>query len=273
MVNNTMLKFITHRPLWINIITAIVLAIALFAIFILSLNLLTHHGRARTVPLVVGKTYDEGAQILSKGGFETVIQDSIYVDTLPPLTIIKQVPESDAVVKVNRTVYLTINRALPPMIDMPNLLGFSFRNAEMTLENMGLRRGDTMYKADFARNSVLEQLYKGEPIKPGTKIQMGSTIDLLLGSGVGETVFNVPELVGMTYGNAKARVEANGINLLVLSAPGVSDSFNAFIIRQEPKRFNEEGQALKIRSGQVISVILGIEKPVTDTVQNNPVDQ
>jgi beta-lactam-binding protein with PASTA domain len=177
------------------------------------------------------------------------------------------------VVKVNRTVYLTLNRAMPPMVDMPNLLGFSFRNAEMTLENMGLRVGDTSFKSDFAKNSVLEQSYKGQPIKPGTKIQMGSAIDLVLSSGVGETVFNVPDLVGMTYGNARARVEANGINLLVLAAPGVTDSFNAYIIRQEPKRYNEEGQPLKIRTGQVISVILGSEKPTNDTLSVDQLPQ
>ena len=107
-----MLKFITHRPLWLNLITAVVLAVALFALFILSLNLLTHHGRSRPVPQVVGKTFAEAEKILDKEGFDIVIQDSVYIDSLPPLAIIKQVPESDAVVKVNRTVYLTLNRWL-----------------------------------------------------------------------------------------------------------------------------------------------------------------
>ena len=268
-----MFKFITHRPLWVNIVTAIVLSIAVFAVFMLSLDFLTHHGRSRTVPQVVGKTYAEAEKILNEKGFEIVIQDSLYIDSLPPLAVIKQVPESDAVVKVNRTVYLTLNRAAPPMVDMPNLLGFSFRNAEMTLENMGLRVGDTSFKADFAKNSVLEQSYKGEPIKPGTKIRMGTAIDLVLSSGVGEIVFNVPQIEGMTYGNAKARVEANGINLMILDAPGVTDTLNAYIIRQEPKRFNEDGQPLKIRTGQVISVVLGPEKPVIDTVSNNQLPQ
>jgi len=268
-----MLKYITHRPLWVNILIALLLAVALFVIFILSLNFLTHHGRSRTVPLVVGKTYAEAKKILDKEGFEIVIQDSLYIDTLPPLAVIKQVPESDAVVKVNRTVYLTLNRAFPPMIDMPNLLGFSFRNAQMTLDNMGLKVGDTIYKSDFAKNSVLEQLYKGEILKPGTKIKMGSTISLVLGSGVGENVFNVPDLVGMTYGNAKARVEPNGINLLVINSPGITDSLTAFVIWQDPKRYNEEGEPLRIRSGQFISIKLGVDKPVADSVVNNQLPQ
>ena len=32
---------------------------------------------------------------LKKAGFEVAIQDSIYVDTLQPLTVIKQIPDAD----------------------------------------------------------------------------------------------------------------------------------------------------------------------------------
>src|SRR6266496_3030151 len=258
-----MLKYITHRPLWVNIVTAIVLGFAVFVLFILSLNFLTHHGRSRTVPLVVGKTFAEAKNILDKEGFDIVIQDSLYIDTLPPLAIIKQVPESDAVVKVNRTVYLTLNRSKPPMIDMLNLIGYSFRNAEMNLSNAGLKVGDTTYRADFAKNSVLDQLYSGDHIAPGTKIRMGSSVALVLGTGVGETQFAVPNLIGWTYSEAKARVEPKGINLLVLSANGVTDTLNAYIVDQQPKRYNEEGQLLKIRTGQFINIKLAVEKPTT----------
>jgi beta-lactam-binding protein with PASTA domain len=270
-------KFITHRPLWINFITAAVLAVVLFIAFILSLNFLTHHGRSSTVPMVVGRTFPEAKNILDKGGFDIVIQDSVYVDTLPPMSIIKQVPESDAVVKVNRTVYLTVNRSVPPMIDMPNLIGYSFRNAEMNLLSAGLRRGDTTYKADFAKNSVLQQLYNGQPIAAGTKIQMGSTISLVLGTGVGETQFNVPNLVGWTFGDAKTKLEENGLNILVVQAdPMTKDTLSEYIYRQDPPRFNEEGAPMRIRTGQLISVWLSSSKPVTNdstTATNNPIIQ
>jgi beta-lactam-binding protein with PASTA domain len=265
------LKFITRRSLWLNLLTAAVLAVAVFAAFILSLNFLTHHGRSRSVPQVVGKTFAEAAKILDKEGFDIVIQDSVYIDSLPPRAIIKQVPESDAVVKVNRTVYLTVNRSVAPMIDMPNLIGFSYRNAIMNLSSIGLS-ADTTYKSDFAKNSVLEQLYKDDPIAPGTKIRMGSRVTLVLGTGVGEMFYSVPNLVGRTYGEAKSVLEANGVNLFVLSAQAVTDTLNSFIIDQEPKRYNEEGEPLRIRSGQFISVKLSMEKPVIadSTISNQP---
>ncbi|HET9429969.1 MAG TPA: PASTA domain-containing protein, partial [Chitinophagaceae bacterium] len=160
-----MLKFITSQPLWLNILAGIILAIGIFSVFVFSLNWLTHHDRSKTVPSVKGKTFDEAVDLSSRAGFEIEIQDSIYTDTAKPHIVIKQFPEPDEVVKVNRTVFLTINRAVPPMVEMPNLVGFSFRNAEMTLKNAGLRFGDSTFRPDFAKNAVLEQLYKGEQIK------------------------------------------------------------------------------------------------------------
>ncbi|MES1218895.1 MAG: PASTA domain-containing protein, partial [Bacteroidota bacterium] len=124
-----MFKFITHRPLWLNILAGVLLVIGIFAIFIVSLNFLTHHGQSRTVPSVTGKNFEEARKLLRNSGFDIEIQDSLYIDTLPPLAVVKQVPEADEVVKENRTVYLTINRSVPPVIEMPNLIGYSLRNA------------------------------------------------------------------------------------------------------------------------------------------------
>ena len=54
-----MFKFITRRPLWVNILAGIILALGIFALFILSLNWLTGHGKSSTVPSVTGKKYED----------------------------------------------------------------------------------------------------------------------------------------------------------------------------------------------------------------------
>lgn len=261
-----MFKFITQRPLWLNLLTGLLLALAIFLIFIFSLNWITHHNESKTVPSVVGKSFDEAESILEKAGFEVEIQDSIYVDTVKPLKVLKQVPESDEVVKINRTVYLTINRAVPPMIEMPNLAGFSFRSAQMELLNLGLRLGDTTYRADFARNTVLEQRYKGEIIAPGTKLRMGSTISFVLGTGVGNEKFIVPVLIGMTYCEAKAKLEAAGLVIGAPVAPGITDTCHAYIFRQNPEKYDDEKKLQYIHTGQTIDVWLQTEKPTTDSL-------
>lgn len=268
-----MFKFITHRPLWLNMLAGVLIAVAVLFIFIFSLNWITHHDESKTVPSVAGKTFEEAEKILESAGFEVEIQDSIYVDTVKPLLVLRQVPEADEIVKVNRTVYLTINRAVPPSVEMPNLVGFSFRSAEMELKNMGLRVGDTIYESNFAKNAVLRQLYKGNIISPGTKIRMGSTISFVLGSGVGSEKFVVPNLVGMTYCDAKALIESNGLMMGAVIATDIADTCSAYIYRQSPERYDEEKKFRYIRTGQLMDVWLQAEKPVTDSLDVTSPDQ
>ena len=261
-----MFNYITNRPLWVNILVGIGIVIAVFVVFVFSLNKITHHGESKSVPSITGKRLSEIQPLLEREGFDLVIQDSVYYDSLPPTMVIRQVPEADDVVKINRTIYVTINRTIPPDVPMPNLIGYSFRNAEMILKNMGLRLGDTTFKPDFAKNSVLEQLYKGQSIATGTKIRMGSTISLVIGSGIGNDDMAVPKLIGLTYDEAKILLETNGLIVgSVIPDPLVKDTANAFIYKQSPLSRTEEGFQVRIRPGQMIDVWLSVEKPVVDS--------
>jgi beta-lactam-binding protein with PASTA domain len=265
-----MFQFITKRPLWVNIIAGILVMVFLLFLLYMLLGPLTKHGSTRTVPNVIGKSFDDAKKMLRENGFNWEIQDSIYIDTSIKGSVLKQIPEGDAIVKINRIVYLTLNRYLPPEVEMPNLIGFSFRNAELQLKNMGLRVGDTTFKPDFAKNSVLEQHYQGTLIIPGKKIKQGSEIDLVLGDGVGDSDFAVPDLIGMKYSQAKTLLEANGLSFLVVQLDeGVSDTLSAFVSWQNPPRLNEEGKKIRIRAGQTMDVKLSLEKPVVDTLLQN----
>jgi len=255
-------KFITHRPLWVNIVVGIILAIALFAVFLLSLKWITQHGRSSAVPPVTGKKVEEARKLLRNAGFDVEIQDSVYADNLKPLMVIKQFPEADEIVKTNRTVYLVISRAVPPIVEMPNLVGYSYRNAEMVLKNMDLKIGDTTFKPDFAKNAVLEQIYNGATITAGTKIRKGSVISLVLGDGVGKREFAVPEITGMQFCEVKKLLEESGIVIGAIVPDGnVSDTCNAWIYKQNPERFDDEKRLNHIRSGQTIDVWLQLDKP------------
>jgi beta-lactam-binding protein with PASTA domain len=210
----------------------------------------------------------EAVKVLNQQDFEVEVQDSVYIDTIAPLTVIRQFPEADAAVKINRTVYLTINRGVPPLIAMPRLIG-SYRNAVLILKQFGLKLGDTSYRPDFAKNSILSQLYNGKEIRPGTKIPMGSTISLVLGSGVSNVNMSVPDLFGLTYRQAKSRLDSMDIGLVLVPDPGLVDTLNAFIYRQNPERFNDDRRVNRIRPGQLIDIWLSSEqKERIDTTIN-----
>lgn len=260
-----MFKFITNRPLWLNILIGMALAFGLFVGTISMLGWFTNHDDSKTVPSVLGKSLEEAQKVLSDAGFAVEIQDSTYNASLKPFQVIRQIPDEDEVVKSNRTVYLTINRGAPPLVDMPNVEGYSFRNAELVLKNAGLILGDTTFRPDFAKNSVLEQLYNGAPIQPGAKIRQGSAISLVIGNGLGNRVVAVPDLVGLTFAEAKGILDAGGIMLAsVIANPDVTDTANAYVYRQNPDRFDEEGNLRTIRQGQVVDIWLSVAQPEVD---------
>ncbi|HRO46045.1 PASTA domain-containing protein [Agriterribacter sp.] len=265
-----MFTIITRRPLWVNILVAVVILFLLVFIFFQSLQYFTHHGTYLKVPDVGNKNIKEATALLNKQGFDVWVQDSVYYDTLAPLAVVKQFPEPDASVKVNRIVYLTVNRAVPPVIEMPNLVGMSFRNAELELKARGLKLGDTSYKPDIAKNAVLEQSLDNKAIKPGTKITMGATIALVLGAGIGSAEMPVPDLFGMNYEEAITLLEANGIIPgSVIPDGSIQDTGASFVFRQQPERYNENGSLNRIRRGQMIDVWISANRPVkkTDSTQ------
>jgi eukaryotic-like serine/threonine-protein kinase len=254
------LPFITKRPLWVNVLFAIFLLLACFFLFFSSLTCITQHGKILKIPDVIGKNFETAKKTLEGQGFEVILQDSVYVDTVPPLAVLKQFPDADDEVKINRAVYLTLNRASPPLIEMPDLEGKSLRIAVMMLSQYGLKLGDTTFKPDFAKNAVLEQRYKGSIIKAGTKIQMGSVVSFVVGSGLSEEDMMVPDLVGMTYIQARSLLEANGLGSLPIVDKNVRDTLNSYVYKQNPERYTDDKKINRVRQGQMLDIWLSKEQ-------------
>jgi eukaryotic-like serine/threonine-protein kinase len=254
--------FFSKRPFWVNLLVAIGLSIVIVFLYFLTLDFWTNHGKYLRVPDLKGKTFSEANQLLEKAGFDVMVQDSVYVDTIPPNVVVKQFPDPDATVKVNRTVYLTVNRAVAPLIDMPNLVGMSFRNAELELRSKGLKLGDTSYVPDIAKNAVKDQQVDGATIRPGAKVAMGTAISLVLGAGIGNEDVAVPDLFGMSYGEAVALLDANGINLgVVLPDQGLTDTTAGYVYWQTPARWTDDRKINRIRPGQMMDIRLSPTRP------------
>lgn len=265
-----MLASISKKPLWVNLLIAIGLVALLALLFFGTLDFFTRHGEVIAVPSVTGKSFEQAKKELEAKGFEVVIQDSVYRDTIAALAVVKQFPEAEASVKVNRTVYLTVNRAVAPEVVMPNLVGMSLRNAAIVLRQFGLKLGDTTYRPDFAKNSILSQLMNSKEIKPGTKLPMGTPISLVLGSGLSDIDMSVPDLFGMTYGEAASFLSTTGISFgAKVLDPDVKDTASAYIYRQSPDRNTPDFRVNRIRQGQMIDVWLSAKKPQRDTTNRN----
>lgn len=264
-----MFKFITHRNLLINILFGIFLSLLAVVLFFLMLGWITNHGSYETVPNITGKHIDVAKQMLEAKGFKVEVSDSVFDISQPKLNIIKQSPDADAVVKKGRTVYLTVNRLVAPKVEMPNLVGLSFKSAILYLEGLGLKLGDTSYIPDFTKNAVIKQMYNGQEIKQGTKIPIGSNISFVLGSGLGGEV-EVPNLIGLNYTDAISLLGSYKLSLgLPLLDVDVKDTAKAFVYKQDPAPYFEPlpGQKIKskTRAGAIIDVWLSVNQPPRDT--------
>jgi len=268
---------ILKKPLWMNVLIGFGVTLCLFIIFFFSLGWITGNGETEKVPAVIGLDVAAAEKNLTALGFDVELQDSIYVDTLARNAVLRQTPEADEIVKKGRTVYLTINRVIAPQVDMPNLVGFSIKSAETYLKVLGLRLGSIQMVPDQNKNVVIDQLVNGQPIAPGSKIPSGTLIHFLVGDGGASGGMFMPDLVGLTYEQAKAQLNSLGLNLGVVAVNGsIGDSASAFVFDQNPSAYGSQIDSLgmpipnMVSKGATINLVLDKVAPVNwirDTIQ------
>ena len=255
-----MLKIVNGRPFWLNALLVILLGFLSLLGALKMLGVITKHDEVLTVPNVLNTNTIAAVKLLEDKGFDVLIQDSTYTDTAKIGTVLKQFPEGNSLVKVNRTVLLTVNRAVLPKIEFPSLLGKSQEYALEILERSHFKVGDTTFEPSFMKGAITQQSLNGTKIEPGTKIPWGSKIDLVIGLGLSNRQFQVPNLLGLTLTQAKALLLANRLILASVNADdGVTDSANAFVYKQYPPRENEDRSINYIREGQLMDLILSKE--------------
>lgn len=267
------LRFLLTRQFLKNFLLAIALTVIVIMSVLVFLRIYTHHGQAISVPDLSGLTLSEVDDVLASRRLRYEITDSIFSLDVPRGTVVKQNPDPNSKVKVNRKIFLTMNAVNPERVAMPQLTGLSLRKARIDLENHGLILGQISYQPDYAVNSVLQQKYKGSVITEGTMINKGSVIDLVLGMGLSNETTVVPELVGLDLRTARARITDRYLNLGAVtydsSVLTEVDSLTAFIWRQYPEVRGRE----RLNLGMEVDVWLTLDStllPVPDSVLYDP---
>lgn len=190
-----------------------IIIIGILMIFYLWLPIATNHGETITIPDVKGKLPDELETFLNARELRyEVIPDSTYSPDEKPLAVLRQVPPPNAKVKENRKIYVTLNARNPPMVRMPRVEDLSLKSALMTLKSYDLTFGKPKYVPDqfFV---VHEAQINGRTIFEGEKIEKGSTVDLVIGDGYGNAVFQSPLLLGLELEEAETVILGSGLKI------------------------------------------------------------
>lgn len=231
----TFVQFIFTKYFWRHIGLMVLASVLLVASIFLLLNVYTHHGESITVPDIRNLTLEQVEQRLESLNLRYTVLDSAYSKDLPPTGVIDQTPKPGEKVKENRRIYLTVNAVNPPLVPIPNIIDASLRSAVVQLETSGLRVGEQIRVPDLAKNAVLDLKINNVSVAPGTKIPKGSAVDLVLGDGLGNMRITIPNLVGLTFLQAKLALRGYSLNVgLVTKEEHIVDLENALVVRQSP---------------------------------------
>jgi len=267
------LRFLITRQFLKNLLLALAITIIVIMSVMIFLRIYTHHGQAISVPDLTGLTTSEVEDVLAARKLRFEITDSIFSLDVPKGTVVKQNPDPNSKVKVNRRIFLTMNAVNPERVEMPMLVGLSLRKARIDLENHGLVLGQISYQPDYAVNSVLQQMHKGSVITEGTMINKGSVIDLILGMGLSNETTLVPDVLGFDLRSAREKINDRYLNVGAVtydnSVMTDVDSLTAFVWRQYPEVKGRE----RLNMGMEVDLWLTIDStllPQADTALNDP---
>lgn len=161
--------------------------------------------------------------------------------------------------KQGRRILLTINAKNAKKVSMPNLVGYSMRQAKAELNSRGLALGKLIYVNDIATNNVLRQIYRNREIRPGRQIETGSEINLEVGLNPEDNLTYIPNVKGLKYLRAVDAVHDNSLNIgrIVFdkSVRNYTDSLNASVTRQTP-----EASGNPILMGSDVTLHLSLDK-------------
>ena len=215
------------------------------------LDMGTRHGETLTVPDFEGMTLAEARSAASNAGVRIEVIDSIYVKEGRG-TVARQNPLPGSSVKEGRRILIVMRAKGAQKIAMPNLVGYSTRQALAELEARGLEVGRLTYDRSVpTTNNVLKQKYKGREIQPGDSLEAESAVDLVLGLGRGDDETMIPDVIGKKGHEAKKILHDYYLNVKLKYDRGVksySDRSHAVVYKQTP-----EASDLPIKMGSEAS--------------------
>lgn len=246
---------------WIvrNLIAAFVLAVLLIAAAIIFLNVVTKHNKELSVPDLSNMTVDEAQYTAEEAGMRVEVTDSVFVKRMKRGAVYRQNPVPGSKVKKGRRITLTINAVNAKQITMPDLIGYSTRQAKAELLSRGLVLGRLIYVQDMATNNVLRQLYGNAEIEPGVMVESESVIDLVVGLNSTDNRTFVPYLGGLRNLSAVEAVHDHSLNVGKImfdeTVKDYEDSLNAVVYKQMP----EASDSIAVNLGDNVDLYLTLD--------------
>ena len=243
---------------WIvrNLLAAFIIVAVLIVAAMMFLDIVTMHNQEYIVPDLTNVQVDEAQSIADAAGMRVEVIDSVFVKRMKKGAVYRQNPVAGTKVKKGRWIVLTINAVNAKKVTMPNLIGYSMRQAKAELLSRGLVPGKLIYVHDIATNNVLRQLHGNYEIEPGVLVESESVIDLVLGLNSSDNMTCVPDVIGLKKMSAVDAVMNNSLNIKRLrfddTVKDYDDSLSAVVYRQVPGG----SDSIRVRMGADVTLYL-----------------
>ena len=233
------------------------------------LPVITNHNRQTEVPDVTGLPYRKAVDALNNVGLEVEVGDSVYKPELKPLTVDYQEPAPLSIVKPGRTVFLRVNKVLPPMVKLPSIKDESLEHAKDILTNWKLKIGNITYVPSSNNNLVVGAFLNGKPIEKDTPIPEGAKIDLKVSKWLITQKVPLPDLVGKDFSDADREIKSLGLFINPLFIPNNSAGRKLEVYRQDPRY---KGKNDSVTIGTEITIFVNNDGPPRFGDGGQPID-
>lgn len=190
--------------IWASIFTALLIILAFITdVFIMPWYV---DKEEVVVPNFVGIHKDSTESIAKEHSLQVIFEGPRYSDNYPENYILFQKPSSGSIVKENRNIYLVVSGG-NPLTKIPDLYGKSVRDAKVSIERLGfVLDGVDEVESEEEAGIVVEQYPKA-----GTNLELGTKVKLKVSVGPRIGMVRVPDLLGLSYEEAKETLERNSL--------------------------------------------------------------
>jgi eukaryotic-like serine/threonine-protein kinase len=183
------------------------------------------------VPPLVSLPPEQAKAILVKNGLIYMLDSTgDYSSDVPAGHVLTQYPESGTEVKKGRRIWVKISKGLKS-VEMPSLRGLSLRQAEITLQQLGLKVG----RVREVRNTLIPAgavIGTSPPAK--TILEKGRQINIELSQGKDSESAGMPSLVGMSLSQAKDEIRKLDVSLGKITYKKEPKSLPNTVLSQSP---------------------------------------
>ncbi len=181
-----------------------------------ALDALIHTRAEVPVPDIAKKSVSNGLDLLASSNLAMKKAGEEFAAGVPAGFVVRQVPAAGSIVREGRVIRVWVSQGTET-IQMPNLVGMTLRNAQLTLRQMGLTPGTTtsVFSLTAEKGNVTAQSFPQD-----APINKGDIVNLTVSNGAPEaSMLLMPDFRQKKLTDATRWASQNNIELDVTDDP------------------------------------------------------